>query len=75
MNVNIIIIILIVKKSEIAVLKRKKKRNLKKTNRSKFKGNNSRITILDINKSGKNDNKSTSNNSTNRAFQILKKNQ
>ena len=54
-------------------IKKKEKRNLKKTNRSKFKGNNSRITILDINKSGKNDNKSTSNNSTNRAFSNTKK--
>lgn len=54
-------------------IKKKEKRNLKKINKNKFKGNNSRIAILDINKNAKNSNISTSNNITKRALSNTKK--
>ena len=56
-------------------IKKKEKRNLKKTNKIKFKGSNSRVTILDFNKTSKNTNANLnrSNNIIKRDFSNIKK--
>ena len=56
------------KKIRNSSIKKKEKRNLKKINKNKFKVSNSRVTILDINKTNKNTNLNTSNNITKRSF-------
>ena len=61
------------KETRNSSIKKKEKRNLKKINKNKFKGSNSRVTILDINKTCKNTNISSSNNNTKRTFSNNKK--
>jgi hypothetical protein len=56
-------------------IKKKERKNFKKINKNKFKGSNSKVAILDINKSEKNTNISTSNIMSKRAFSNIKKKQ